>query len=88
MEEGIYIIEIDRDKLEFNVLKLQRGVSKVAEYLNNPDLRSKAEHLGSFKIPQHVDEWEGVEMTIYEMGFKIIEWHIGDKLDIVLASKS
>ncbi|MCS7135662.1 MAG: hypothetical protein RMJ14_02780 [Nitrososphaerota archaeon] len=87
-KKSAHIIEFDHvDKLELKVLQLPRPVASVDEYLKDAELRGRAECIETVKVPSHSEDWEDVEMKISEMGFDVVEWHIGDKKDLILVSK-
>lgn len=85
--KGSFVIEIDHETLIIKVLQLPKSITSIKEYLENEKLARQAIHVETFKVPSHSEDWEEVEMFLHEKNFKVLEWVIGDKKDLLLAER-
>ncbi|MEM0204226.1 MAG: hypothetical protein QXP86_01680 [Nitrososphaerota archaeon] len=87
-KEGRFVIEIDHETLNIKVLQLPKPIASIKEYLEDEKLAGQAIHVQTFKVPSYSEDWEEVEMLIHEKNFKVLEWVIGDKKDLLLAERT
>lgn len=86
--EGSFVIEIDHETLNIRVLQLPKPIPSIKAYLEDEKLAGQAMLVQTFKVPSYSEDWEEVEMFLHEKNFKVLEWVIDDKKDLLLAERS